>query len=41
MLDRGFQDVVAGNHDAEVNDVVAVATKHDADDVLALSLIHI
>jgi hypothetical protein len=40
VLDRGFQDVVAGNHDAEVDDVVAVAAEHDADDVLA-DVVHV
>jgi hypothetical protein len=40
MLERGFQDVVAGDHDAEVDDVVAVAAEHDADDVLA-DVVHV
>jgi hypothetical protein len=40
MLERGLQDVVAGDHDAEVDDVVAVAAEHDADDVLA-DVVHV
>ena len=40
MLERGFQDVVAGDHDAEVDDVVAVAAEDDADDVLA-DVVHV
>jgi hypothetical protein len=40
VLARGVQDVVAGDHDAEVDDVVAVAAEHDADDVLA-DVVHV
>lgn len=35
MFRRRLQNVVAGDHDAEVDNVVAVAAEDDADDVLA------
>ncbi len=31
----GFEDLVGGNHDAEVDDLVAVAAEDDANDVFA------
>ena len=33
--DGGVEDLVGGNHDAEVDDLVVVAAENDADDVLA------
>src|SRR5690606_37957375 len=33
--DGGLEDLVRGHHHAQVDDVVAVATQHHADDVLA------
>ena len=33
--DRGVEDLVARHHHAEVDDLVAVAAEHHADDVLA------
>ena len=35
LLERDVEDPIRGNHDAEVDDVVAVAAEDDADDVLA------
>ena len=35
LLDRGVEDRVARDHDAEVDHLVVVAAEHDADDVLA------
>ncbi|MNX96740.1 hypothetical protein D3C86_1290720 [compost metagenome] len=35
VFDGGVQDAVSGDHDAQVDDLVVVTLKHDADDVLA------
>ena len=35
LLDRGVEDRVGRDHDAEVDHLVAVAAEHDPDDVLA------
>ncbi len=39
-VERRLQDLVARDHDAEIDDVVAVAAEHDADDVLA-DVVHV
>ena len=40
LLERGVEDPVGRDHDAEVDDLVAVAAEHDADDVLA-DVVHV
>ena len=35
LVHRRLQNAVCRHHDAEVDDVVAVAAEHDTDDVLA------
>ena len=35
LVDRRLQNPIARHHHAEVDDLVAVAAEHDADDVLA------
>jgi hypothetical protein len=40
VLARRVQDSVAGDHDPEVDDIVAVAAEHHADDVLA-DVVHV
>ena len=40
LLDRGVEDPVGRNHDAEIDDLVVVAAEDDADDVLA-DVVHV
>jgi hypothetical protein len=40
LINRRLQDLVRRHHDAEIDDVVAVAAEHDADDVLA-DVVHV
>ena len=40
LLERGVEDPVGGDHDSEIDDLVAVAPENDADDVLA-DVVHV
>ena len=40
LVERGLQNAIAGHHHAQIDDLVAVAAQHDADDVLA-DIVHV